>query len=72
MKPTVIGPSSIPLMEPEAVEVAPALAVLSTLANMQDPRCAEQAEAEQDEARLDAWMQRALEVLDVETLLRTE
>jgi hypothetical protein len=43
MTPDVLGPRAIPLLDASSIAGAPALAMLSTLAHMDDPRCAQQA-----------------------------
>jgi hypothetical protein len=43
MTPEVLGPSALPWLEPEEVREAPVVGMLSTLAHIEDPRCAEQA-----------------------------
>jgi Arc/MetJ-type ribon-helix-helix transcriptional regulator len=43
MTPHVLGPKALPLLEPDEVKRSPVLAMLSTLANLDDPQCAEQA-----------------------------
>jgi hypothetical protein len=43
MIPEVLGPSAIPMLDADAIVAAPVLAMLSTLAHMDDPRCAQQA-----------------------------
>jgi hypothetical protein len=39
----VLGPSALPWLEPAEVKRSPVLGMLSTLAHIDDPRCAEQA-----------------------------
>jgi hypothetical protein len=43
MTPDVLGPSAIPVLDAPAIAGDPVLAMLSTLAHMDDPRCAQQA-----------------------------
>ena len=43
MTPHVLGPRALPRLEPAEVKRSPVLAMLSTLAHVDDPRCAEQA-----------------------------
>jgi hypothetical protein len=43
MTPHVLGPKALPRLDPAEVKRSPVLAMLSTLANLGDPTCAEQA-----------------------------
>jgi hypothetical protein len=43
MTPVVLGPAALPRPDPPEVKRSPVLAMLSTLANVDDPQCAEQA-----------------------------
>jgi hypothetical protein len=43
MTPEVLGPGALPWLEPDEVREAPVVGMLSTLAHVEDPRCAEQA-----------------------------
>ena len=43
MTPRVLGPTALPRLDPPEVKRSPVLAMLSTLANVDDPQCAEQA-----------------------------
>src|SRR5690606_38141110 len=43
MTPEVLGPGALPWLEPAEAREAPVMGMLSTLAHIEDPRCAEQA-----------------------------